>query len=241
MVYKHFIYAIFFTCFTSLAADYSELDNYVVRAKSLTKSVSGTSVVLIKGGNIVHEIHAGMADVKNKIPVDTNSVYYFASTTKAIMALAVLQAEQNGLLQKESTLKQLFPNIKFRFIDANNYTVRDLLSHTSGLINEAMTWTFSYTGNHNREQRLNFVASLKKHPDINKGEFDYTNLGYNLMAIWFDENFKGGWSNAINELVLSPAGMKNSTADVDKARQLGWPIPKPYSYKFKEGQAEIYM
>ncbi|WP_440054529.1 serine hydrolase domain-containing protein [Pseudoalteromonas sp. T1lg65] len=241
MVYKYVVCAILFTCFTSFASDYSDLDNYIVKAKSLTQSVSGTSVVLIKDGNIVHEVHVGMADVKNKIPVDTNSVYYFASTTKAIMGLAVLQAEQKGLLTKDSTLKQLFPNIKFKYIDANNYTVRDLLSHTSGLENEAMTWAFSYTGDHDKAQRLSFVASLKKHPEIKKGEFDYSNLGYNLMAIWFDENYTGGWGNAINELVLSPVGMKNSTADVDNARRIGWPIPKPYTYKYQDGQAEIYM
>lgn len=244
MVNKSFTYAALLVCissFNSLATDFSELDNYIVKAKSMTKSLSGTSVVLIKEGKIVHEIHAGMADVENQIPVDTNSVYYFASTTKSIMGLAVLQAEQKGLLTRNFTLKHLFPDIHFKYIDANKYTIKDLLSHTSGLSNEAMTWTFSYTGNHDRTQRLRFVSSLKPTKKINKGEFDYTNLGYNLIAIWFDENYKGGWTNAIKELVLSPSGMMNSTANVDQARQDGWPIPKPYSYKFQDGQKEIYM
>jgi CubicO group peptidase (beta-lactamase class C family) len=244
MVYKSFVYAILFfcfSCFNCVAAVYAPLDNFIANAKSVTKSVSGTSVVLIKDGKIVHESHTGMADVERQIPVDTNSVYYFASTTKAIMGLAVLQAEQQGLLKKDSTLKQLFPNVEFRYIDANNYTIKDLLSHRSGLINEAMAWTFSYTGNHDKAKRLRFVSSLKPHPNIKKGEFGYTNLGYNLLAIWFDENVKGGWTSAINTLVLSPVGMKNSTADVNSARVQGWPIPKPYSYKFQDGQKEIYM
>jgi CubicO group peptidase (beta-lactamase class C family) len=240
-IFTYTVLLIFFSNFKTSAEDFSALNNYIVRAKSITKSVSGTSVVLIKDGEIVHEFHDGMADVENHIPVDTNSVYYFASTTKAIMGLAVLQAEQKGLLTRNFTLDQLFPNIDFKYIDANNYTVKDLLSHTSGLTNEAMTWTFSYLGNHNRARRLRFLSSLRMATKINKGEFNYSNLGYNLMAIWFDENYKGGWTRAMKELVLAPAGMTNSTANVDQARRDGWPIPKPYSYKFQNGQKKIYM
>lgn len=243
MAIKSLIYTLIIIIISmkALATDFSELDDYIAKAKSITQSVSGTSVVLIQNGKIAHELHHGMADVENQIPVDKNSVYYFASTTKAIMGLAVLQAEQKGLLKRSSTLNQLFPNSNFRYIDASKYTVRDLLSHTSGLSHEAMTWTFSYTGNHDRAQRLDFVSSLKPALKINKGDFDYSNLGYNLMAIWFDENYKGGWTNAIREFVLAPASMMNSTANIDQARRDGWPIPKPYSYKFQDGQKEIYM
>lgn len=244
MMIKNLIYTVLLIIFSNieaLATDFSELDNYIVKAKSITQSVSGTSVVLIQDGKIIHEFHHGMADIESQTPVDTNSVYYFASTTKAIMGLAVLQAEQRGLLKRSFNLNQLFPNINFKYIAANKYTVRDLLSHTSGLSNEAMTWTFSYTGNHDKAQRLDFVSSLKPALKINKGEFDYSNLGYNLMAIWFDENYKGGWANAIKELVLTPAGMMNSTANINQARRDGWPIPKPYSYKFQDGQKEIYL
>ncbi|MCH2056809.1 MAG: beta-lactamase family protein [Thalassotalea sp.] len=241
MFYKIIIFALLFSCFSSSADEFSGLDDYVAKAKSITGSLSGTSVVLIKDGAIVHEFHTGMADVENKVPVDTNTVYYFASTTKAIMGLSVLQAEQKGLITKDTTLKQLFPELQFKYIDARNYTVRDLLSHTSGLSNEAMTWTFSYTGNHDRERRLEFVSSLKQSLEVDKGEFDYSNIGYNILAIWFDENYEGGWTKAINELVLSPAGMTRSTADIDNARKQGWPIPKPYSYKYQAGQKQIYM
>lgn len=244
MMNKTFVYLVYLFCFVSsvsVASEYTPLENFIVKAKSVTKSVSGTSVVLIKDGQITHEVHVGMADVGKQLPVDTNSVYYFASTTKAIMGLATLLAEQKGLLSKDSTLKQLFPNVKFLYINPNNYSVKDLLSHRSGLTNDAMTWTFSYTGIHDKNQRLHFISSLKQHQTVKKGEFNYTNLGYNLLAMWFDENVEGGWANAIKEFVLSPAGMNNSTADVDQARLQNWPIPKPYSYKFKNGKSEIYM
>ena len=240
-LYAFLIYSVF--SFTTIASpkDYTELDQFVKWSKTVTQSVSGTSVILIKDGNIAHQLHTGMADVEKSKPVDSESIYYFASTTKAIMGLAILQAEKRGLLTKNTSLKQLFPEIVFKHIDANEYTVTDLLSHRSGLINEAMTWTFSYTGKHNKEQRLNFIASLKPHPELDKGQFDYSNLGYNLMALWLDNHYPGGWQTAIRELVLEPAGMTRSTADVDGARKLGWPITKPYSYKFKEGTREIYM
>lgn len=226
---------------STFAKEYDALDHFIEWSKATTQSVSGTSVILIKDGKIVHQLHTGMADVEKKKPVTSESIYYFASTTKAIMGLAILQAEKRGLITKKTSLKQLFPTIEFKYIDASQYTVMDLLSHRSGLINDAMTWTFSYTGEHSERQRMHFIASLKPHPELKKGQFDYSNLGYNLMALWLDNHYPEGWQTAIRDLVLSPAGMTRSTADVDGARKQGWPITKPYSYKFGNGASEIYM
>ena len=225
----------------SVSSEFSELDKFVVDSKVLTHSVSGTSVVIIKDGRIVHELHTGFADVENKTLVDTNSIYYFASTTKSLMAFAILLAEEQQRVKQQSSLKELFPNIIFQYINPAKYTVEDLLSHTSGLTNDAMTWTFSYTGEHTKEQREYFLSTLRLDPLKPQGTFNYSNLGYNIMAMWLDTQFAGGWQAGLSELIFVPLGMKNTTANIDSARNKNWPIVKPYSYKYAYGKSSIYM
>lgn len=220
---------------------YSELEEFVHSAKSVTSSVSATSVILIKQGQVVKELHAGLADVENGLEVDENTVYYFASTTKSLMAFAVLLAEKQGKINQNSSLADMFPNVSFQYIDAEQYSVKDLLSHTSGLTHEAMTWTFSYTGLHDEEKRKQYIATLRPDPDAPKGKFNYTNLGYNLFAIWFDSQYKQGWQEALDQLIFDPLKLERITADVDLARKENWPIARPYSYKFAGGEKSIYM
>jgi len=225
----------------SSSSEFTGLDKFVLDAKALTHSVSGTSVVIIEDGRVVHELHQGFSDVENETAIDTNSVYYFASTTKSLMAFAVLLAEEQKKLNQQSSLQELFPNIEFRYIDPAKYTVKELLSHTSGLSNDAMTWTFSYTGEHTKEQREYFVSTIRVDPQHPKGTFNYSNLGYNVMAIWLDTQYANGWQAGLSELLFEPLDMKNTTANIDSARNNKWPIVKPYSYKYKDGKSSIYM
>lgn len=221
--------------------NFSQIEAFVQQAKTATGSVSGTSVVLIREGKVVKGIYAGLADVENDKKVDEDTVFYFASTTKALMAFAVLLAEQQGKINQATTLADLFPDIQFQYIDPNRYTMKDLLTHTAGLKHEAMTWTFSYTGLHDEEKRKQFVATLRPDPQASKGQFNYTNLGYNLFAIWFDRQYPQGWQQALQQLIFKPLALNRITADVDQARQDNWPIAKPYSYKYAGGTQSIYM
>lgn len=222
------------------AQDFSAIDRIVADVKARTDMESGTAVIVVQGDRIVHEAYSGYADIAARRRIDANTVFYIASTTKPVLALAVLLAEARGDLSRHTTLQQLFPTLTFAGVDSGEITVRQLLTHTSGIDNPALTWSMSYSGLHDRDTRLRMIAASRP-GNRTPGEFEYSNLGYNIMAVWFDEYYGRDWRATLKDSVLSPLGMHSSTGYVSEASRLGWPRPEPYSYKVDLGRTPVYL
>lgn len=202
---------------------------------------SGAAVAIVDNRGVVYEGYFGFADIEAEIPVRQNTHFYIASTTKAFLSLATLLAEHRGDIKESTTLAQLFPKTKFKVIDPELITVRHLLSHTSGIDNLAFTWAASYSGQHNAVLRKEFVASLYPDADSKLGEHRYTNLGYNVMSVWFDEYYGRDWRVTLDALVLSPLGMDDTSGFISDVGKNDWSFAQPYSYKYKEGKKQVYL
>src|SRR5690606_31126732 len=110
-----------------------EFDSYVKQAVK-DWEVPGMSVVVIKNDSVVFIKGYGVREIGKKEPVDENTLFSIASTSKAFIAAAI------GILADEGKLKWNDPVVKhlpeFRLKDAEmsrHITVRDLLTHRAGL------------------------------------------------------------------------------------------------------------
>jgi CubicO group peptidase (beta-lactamase class C family) len=93
--------------------------------------VPGAAVMVIHRGQPVFTKTYGLADVEAKIPVTPHTNFRLASVTKAFTATAILTLISDDYLTLDATLIDIFPN----FPDyGRNITIRNLLNHTSGLI-----------------------------------------------------------------------------------------------------------
>jgi CubicO group peptidase (beta-lactamase class C family) len=91
----------------------------------------GASVLVIKGGKVILAKGYGLANLEERIPCNTNTNFRLASLTKQFTAMAVMMLAERKKLSLDETLTDLFPE----FPDyGRQITVRQLLSHTSGLI-----------------------------------------------------------------------------------------------------------
>jgi CubicO group peptidase (beta-lactamase class C family) len=220
---------------------FTSVDNIVSEAKTRTGMSSGTAVIAIRDDEIVYEGYFGYADIDAQRKVDADTVFYIASTTKAVMGLAVLLAEKRGEVSRETTLQELFPSLHFPNVDAGTVTVHNLLTHTSGMDNEPLTWAMSYTGLHDAASRLDMIASSYPSAAAKLGEFEYSNIGYNIMAVWMDENYGVDWRDTIKSTVLTPLGMNHATGYISEGVQKSWATTEPYSYKVGRGQTPLYL
>ena len=107
--------------------------------------------ILIKKNNqeIYRHVH-GYADVENKIKANKKTVYRIYSMTKPVTGVAIMQLIERGKLRLNDKVSKYIPafkNTKVLNLDYQDYTVkpkreitiRDLLTHTSGL-------TYSWAG-----------------------------------------------------------------------------------------------
>jgi CubicO group peptidase (beta-lactamase class C family) len=99
--------------------------------------ISGAVTLAAKGGQIVHLAAAGQADIEGKRPMQTDTVFAIASMTKPITATAVMILQDEGKLCVNDPVSKYVP--QFRNVRLNGeplpreITIRDLMTHTSGL------------------------------------------------------------------------------------------------------------
>lgn len=171
------------TCvFGSISAHSSELseealDQYVEKAMAAF-DVPGIAVGIIKDGEIAHLKGYGVRDVATNAPVTADTLYAIASNSKAFTASALAILVDDSVLDWDDKVIDYIPN--FRLMDAwvtREFTIRDLLTHRSGMGLGAGDLMFWPTTEVSREEIIENVRHLKMVSGF-RTEYAYDNLLY---------------------------------------------------------------
>lgn len=105
--------------------------------------IYGASAVLIQNGTIVRHVELGLADRDSAQKVNDRTIYHWASVTKTLTAVAIMQLRDRGKLTLDDKVITWIPELRqvhdpYGSIDS--ITIRMLLSHTSGFMNG--TWPY---------------------------------------------------------------------------------------------------
>ena len=112
------------------------------------RQIAGSVVLIARKGQVVHLKAAGFADAEAKKPMATDTIFRLASMTKPVTSVAVMMLVDDGKLRLDDTVSKYLPGFKGqkvlvpgkdgaedKLVDAEReVTIRDLLTHTSGLI-----------------------------------------------------------------------------------------------------------
>lgn len=119
----------------------SHLKRYVDEGK-----LAGTLLLVARHGEIGHFQATGLADRERNVPMKQDTIFRIYSMSKPVTAVAVMQLYERGLLQIDDPVEKYipefanlqvystgtYPNFQTKRTD-RPMTVRDLLSHQSGL------------------------------------------------------------------------------------------------------------
>ncbi len=94
-------------------------------------NVPGASVAVLKDGKPLIAKGYGLADLEKGVPCSTNTDFRLASVSKQFTAMAVLMLVEGGKLSLDDRLTDIFPEFPAY---GRDITIRQLLNHTSGLI-----------------------------------------------------------------------------------------------------------
>lgn len=220
--------------------DWSALDRWVQETKDATLA-SATAIAIVKDGRIVHEAYFGYSDIQARTPASGDTVFYIASATKPFFALNALLKEEAGRLDMRTSLRQMFPQARFAGIDADSTTFAQLLTHTSGVDNQALVWATAYSGAHDQRSLAALVAASYPNADAARGTFDYSNVGYNIASVWMDRRFGQPWQEQLERAIFRPLGMRRTSAYISRAQAGGWPLAKPYSFAGAQPAQPLYL
>lgn len=221
--------------------DFRPLTKLIQQTKKATAYPSGTAIAVVKDGKIIYEGYFGFSDMQARTPVTRDTVFYIASTTKPFFALNALMKEADGELDTDMSLQQMFPSTQFTGFDAKSVTLRNLLTHTSGIENQPLVWATAFSGIHDSSSLHRLVAASYPDTDVAHGEFKYTNVGYNIASIWIDRQFATPWQTQLDRSIFQPLGMRHTSASISHAKAAGWLLATPYSFIDHQPNKPIYL
>ena len=199
----------------SLAA----LDAYVAELSKRLPVTPGLSIAVVSGERIVYARGFGYRDLKAKLPVTPQTQFYIASTTKAFTATAAKLLADEGKFDLDAPLKKYFPNLSLKApLSAEQITIRDLLTHRSGISNEAINFRTAYSGQYDAGVLLELLAGYSKPVSP---EFRYSNIGYLITALAMEQATGETWQQIVERKIFQPLALKSTTAYASKAKASG--------------------
>ena len=156
----------------------------------------------------------GVANILDGTPATTDDAFRIASITKPMVATAVMQLHEQHKLDLDDSLESLLPGL---VPNANAITVRNLLSHTSGLPEYASKLLAD--PNHFEEYRTrNFdakelidAAITGKPAPVPPGNFQYANTNYVIAGLIVEHLTNQPLSEVLRHQIFLPAGMNHTS------------------------------
>ena len=102
------------------------------------KQIAGAVTLVARRGHGVHLEAVGHADLENSMSMKTDSLFAIASMTKPITATAVMILQDKSKLSVDDPVSKYIPQFKDVALKSGppsrEITIRDLMTHTSGLV-----------------------------------------------------------------------------------------------------------
>ena len=212
---RHYFFSI--TCLICSSLSFaqiteSQLDQLVEKTQA-TFNVPGIAVAIIKDGKIVISKGYGVTNINTKQKVDGNTLFGIASNSKAFTATALAILVDEGKINWDDKVKKYLPQFKmYNKYVTDEFTIRDLLTHKSGLglgAGDLMIWPDGH--NFTPDDIVKNIQYLKPVSAF-RTKYDYDNLLYVIAGEVIEKVSGKSWCDFVEERIMKPIGMNNSAA-----------------------------
>ncbi|MEP7080656.1 MAG: serine hydrolase [Ginsengibacter sp.] len=186
-------------------------------------NMPGVGVGIVKNGKLVFVRGYGYRDYEKKVPITGNTLFQIASNTKLFTSTSIGLLVNEGKLDWDKPIKTFVPGIQFYNNELNNnITIRDMLSHRTGVTRHDLIW---YKSDFNRAELFEKLKYLEPIQPLRQG-FLYNNLMYAAAGqiIYLLEGKR--WEEFVRENILSPLKMNHTVFSInDMKKQSDFFVP----------------
>lgn len=185
--------------------DFSGLDA-VIRKELQDTQTPGAAIAVVMGDRVVYTRGFGVANVETGEPVRPEMLFRLGSTTKMITAAAVVYMAEQGRLGLHEPVSKYVPRLDKKL---GSLTVHQLLSHTSGMFDEAPMF-----GSHD-EKAMQDLLPLWTDGRMFFAEpgqiYSYSNPAYWLAGLAAATVGGNPFADQVHSTIFTPLGMTRST------------------------------
>lgn len=190
----------------------SELDELVEKTRT-TFNVPGIAVAIIKDGKVILSKGYGVTNSNTNQKVDGNTLFGIASNSKAFTSAALAILVDEGKINWDDKVKKYLPEFKmYNKYVTDEFTIRDLLTHKSGLglgAGDLMIWPDGH--NFTPNDIVKNIQYLKPISGF-RTKYDYDNLLYVIAGEVVAKVSGKSWCEFVEERIMKPIGMNNSAS-----------------------------
>lgn len=192
------------------SADIDRLAEHTIK----TFDVPGVAVGVVKDGKLIHAKGYGIRSLNNGQQMDEHTLVGIASNSKAFTAAALGILVDEGKLKWDDKVTDYIP--EFKLADAyvtGEFTIRDLLTHRSGLgLGAGDLMIFPSGSDFQLKDIIHNLRYLKAVSSF-RSKFDYDNLLYIVAGEVISRVSGKSWQEFIETRIMQPLQMNESAAN----------------------------
>ncbi len=187
----------------------SRVDEYLNAAMRVKRF--GGSVLIARNGHVLVSKGYGMANIEDGVPNTPETKFRLGSVTKQFTSMAVMMLQERGKLSTNDLACKYVPECPAAW---QAITIRNLLTHTSGIPNYTALPDFRNFGRTPMKPQA-IVDLFKNQPlDFVPGEkYSYSNSGYILLGYIIERVSGKSYQDFLRENIFGPLHMVNSGYD----------------------------
>jgi CubicO group peptidase (beta-lactamase class C family) len=173
----------------------------------------GLGVGIVVDGKLVFAKGYGYRDYGKKLPFTPKTLCPIASNTKLFTSVAAGLLVEGGQLAWDEPVRDLVPAIRFSTEELNNrVTVRDMLSHRTGITRHDMIW---YKSDFTRKELFERIKYMEPREPMRK-LFLYNNMMY--VGVGYAIELQSGktWEDFVRARIFEPLAMNSTVYTVSE-------------------------
>jgi len=197
-------------------------------------NVPGIGVGIVVKDKLVFAKGYGYRDYGKKIPYTPTTVQPIASNTKLFTTIAAGLLVDEGKLDWDKPIRTYVPSLKFFNDDLDRtITIRDMLSHRSGITRHDLMWYKSDFTQKELFERVKYLEPAEPPRTV----FLYNNLMYTAAGYSIELLSGKPWQQFVTERILRPLDMNSTTFSIEEMVKL----PEPgVPYTERRDNTELY-
>lgn len=179
-----------------------------------TWHAAGFAVAVVEKNKVIYAKGFGYRNLEQKLPVTPNTVFAIGSCTKAFTASLIGILQKEGKVDLDKPVNSFMPSLRF-YNDAmnNTITLRDMMSHRTGLPRHDLSWVFFPTLS--RDSILQRIQYQEPTAPVRQ-TFQYNNFMFVAQGAIAEKLIRKSWEASIRDSFFKPLGMNSSNTSIEE-------------------------
>jgi CubicO group peptidase (beta-lactamase class C family) len=184
----------------------------IVRRAMSAHQIPGVCLGVVREGRLIKATGYGYANVELRVPMSASSVFQSGSVAKQFTATAIMMLVNEGKIGLDDPLSKFYPEA--RALPAGPVTIRQLLTHTSGIPDifgetDETSYTkgiLDFRRDYTEEELLHKYLALRL--DFKPGDrWNYSNTGYEILGFLIHRVTGEFYGDFLQQRIFGPLSM----------------------------------